>query len=442
MKQAKFEMGRPNSEPQKAFFTSRTKYTAYGGARGGGKSWAVQRKAALMALRYGGIRILILRRTFPELRENHILPMLALLNGVAEYKQAERRFYFPNGSAIVFGYCASETDVNQYQGQEYDAVFLDEATQFTQYQFATLTACIRGANDFPKRMYLTCNPGGVGHAWVKRLFVSRKYEPGEDPKDYKFIRASVYDNATLMEKDPDYVRKLENLPTDLRRAWLDGDWDVFAGQYFDEWRPGLHTCEPIHLPGHWRRYFAMDYGLDMLAGYFIAVDDGGRAYVYREVCASGLTIPQAAERILAAWSGETIEQWIAPPDMWNRRQDTGRSVAEGFAERGILLTRAENRRVQGWMALKEYLMLRADGLPGLRVFTSCPYLAESMPNLLHDSRDPNDVAAEPHEYTHGPDAIRYFVAARPQAAQTPVLPDEDLPAEYEDQMDDFFAFGC
>jgi phage terminase large subunit len=166
----------PQPNPKQVeFFLARARFVAYGGARGGGKSWAVRQKAKLLCLYYGGIRVLILRRTFPELRENHILPMRSELNGWAAWRETDKAFSFPNGSRIVFGYCAGEQDVDQYQGQEYDVIFLDEATHFTEYQFSALTACLRGANAFPKRMYLTCNPGGVGHMWVKRLFVDRAW---------------------------------------------------------------------------------------------------------------------------------------------------------------------------------------------------------------------------------------------------------------------------
>ena len=179
-------LGRPQPK-QALFFNAQQRFVCYGGARGGGKSWCVQRKAILMAARYGGIRILLLRRTLPELRENHIRPMRRLLRGAAEYRATDKTFEFPNGSVIVFGYCDSEDDVEQYQGQEYDVIFMDEETHFTEYQYQTLTACLRGANDFPKRMYLTCNPGGVGHAWVKRLFIDRAFRGGEKPEDYVFI---------------------------------------------------------------------------------------------------------------------------------------------------------------------------------------------------------------------------------------------------------------
>lgn len=409
----------PNDK-QKQFFLARTRFVAYGGARGGGKSWAVRKKAALMAVNYPGIKILLLRRTFPEVRENHILPLMADLQGVARYKETEKVFVFPNGSRLRFGYCDGEADVLQYQGQEFDVIFIDEATQFTKYQYDTLTACLRGANRFPKRMYLTCNPGGVGHEWVKRLFITKRYDNGENPADYTFIAATVYDNKALTEQDTGYVKMLENLPEDLRRAWLCGDWNVFAGQYFVEWDEKLHVIEPFVIPSHWRRYFAMDYGLDMLAGYWIAVDTAGRAYVYREVFESGLIISDAAKRILKL-TDEPVHAWYAPPDLWNRRQDGGKSATEIFAEHGIRLAKAQNDRVQGWYNLKEWLKPTADeaGEPSanLRVFRNCEHLIESIPALQFDRRNPNDCATEPHEYTHGPDALRYFCAGRPAPAR-------------------------
>lgn len=428
----------PN-ERQKLFFLARSRFVAYGGARGGGKSWAVRKKALLLGVRYPGIRMLLLRRTFPELKENHILPLHIELEGLATYKEVDKAFTFANGSRLKFGYCDSEKDVLQYQGQEYDVIFMDEATQFTYYQFNTLTACLRGANSFPKRMYLTCNPGGVGHDWVKRLFVDREYRGSEDPNDYTFIPARVYDNKVLVQNDPGYVAMLENLPEDLRRAWLEGDWGVFAGQYFTEWREDIHTCPPFTIPTHWRRYFVMDYGLDMLAGYCIALDEGGRAWVYRELYRPDLIISQAAEAILQMTTTENIEAWFAPPDMWNRRQDTGKSVAEIFAEQGILLTRAQNDRVTGWLELKEWLK-PIDGQAGLTVFTCCPNLIRCMPLLQFDEHKPNDVAREPHELTHAPDAIRYFVAGRPAPAQLPTVPDEDE-ISLDSQVADFLQFG-
>ena len=405
------DFGTPNPK-QEEFLLSKTRFTAYGGARGGGKSFVVRLKAKLMALRYAGIRILIMRKTFPELRENHILPLMGELMGIATYKDSDKSFTFLNGSRLRFGYCDNDADVHQYQGQEYDVIFMDEATHFTEFQFSTLTACIRGVNGFPKRMYLTCNPGGVGHAWVKRLFIDRDYKPSENPDDYTFIQAKVTDNKVLMEQDPEYVKMLDNLPDDLRRAWRDGDWDLFAGQYFTEFKRDIHVVEPFPIPKEWRIYRTLDYGLDMLACYWVAMDERGRAFVYKEAYRSDMIISKAAE-LINSMTTEQVKATFAPPDLWNRRQDTGKSVAQIFAEHGIMLTKASNARVAGWLDVKEWLSPYGEGEANLKFFSNCTNIIRCLPQLQHDDHDPSDVSTEPHEITHGPDAIRYFCAGRP-----------------------------
>lgn len=393
--------------------TAKSRYVAYGGARGGGKSWAVRCKAVLMALNHRGIKILILRRTLPELRENHILPLQKMLAGIAVYKDLDKSFYFPTGARVRFGYCDAESDVHQYQGQEYDVIFMDEATHFSEYQFQCLTACLRGANELPKRFYITCNPGGVGHAWVKRLFIDRDFDAGENPRDYSFIPATVYDNEVLMKSDPAYVETLKALPEDRRRAWLEGDWNVFAGQFFCEFRRGVHVCRPFEIPRHWARMAALDYGLDMLAVLWAAIDERGRGVVYREIHQSELIIPQAAG-LIAAHLAETCGVVHAPHDLWGRSADTGKSPAERFFEEGVNLLRVRAAgRVDGWLGIKEWLAVDCDGRPGLQIFDSCVNLAKNLPMLTHDEKNPNDCSIYPHEITHAPDALRYLLAGRP-----------------------------
>ena len=421
---------------QVEFFTARERFIAYGGARGGGKSWAIRQKARLLALYYPGIRILILRRSFPELRENHILPMQSDLHGLATWREGDKTFVFPNSSRIRFGYCANESDVEQYQGSEFDVIFMDEATHFTQYQFSALGACLRGVNDFPKRMYLTCNPGGVGHMWVKRLFVDRNFKPGEDPNDYRFIPAKASDNKVLLQHDPGYLKMLDNLPDTLRQAWRDGRWDVFAGQYFPEFRADFHVVGSRALPIHWPRYRVFDYGLDMLACLWCAVDPTGRIWVYRELCQSGLIVSEAAAAIREhTLPGELIRYTVAPPDMWGTQKDTGRTMGELFIQNGVPLVTASNRRVQGWMAVKEFLKLRADGSPGLMVFDCCRRLIRDMGAVQHDEKNPSDVAKEPHEYTHTVDALRYFCSWR--AARSA---EEEVREDWEDGLVDYDRF--
>ena len=221
---------------QCAFFEAREMRIAYGGARGGGKSYAMRKKLCMLALHYPGIQILLLRRTLPELRENHINPLRRELKGLAVFREMTKEFLFTNSSRIKLGYFASDSDALQYQGQAYEVIGMEEATQFTEEQYLALTECNRLSgnmkDDFVPRMYFTCNPGGVGHAWVKRLFIDRNYRTGEIPENYRFIPAKVYDNEYILKKNPDYVRALEALPPIRRRAMLYGDWDVFEGQFF------------------------------------------------------------------------------------------------------------------------------------------------------------------------------------------------------------------
>ena len=424
---------RPNQKQQR-FFLAEARYIGYGGARGGGKSWAVRVKALLLALRYPGIRLLLVRRSYGELEDNHIRPLRQLIGELAVYREGEKCFTFENGARLRFGYCDAENDVLRYQGQEYDCIFLDEATQLTEFQFQTFKGCLRGVNDFPKRIYVTCNPGGVGHGWVKRLFIDRRYEAGERAEDYCFIPADVYDNDCLMESDPDYVRRLESLPYELRQAWLHGSWDVFAGQFFPEWERNVHVCEPFDIPEGWRWYVTMDYGMDMLAAYLIAVDEEGRAWVTGEVYEgrdlgeghTGLIISEAAEALKTLAGERKIYEWLAPPDMWNGRQETGRSVAEIFAEQGIWLTKSSNDRLAGWMALRERLKVErdVDGRRGAKlcIFSTCPNLIRTLPLLRYDERRPSDCARTPHELTHAPDALRGFCVHWVQRGEVPTAP--------------------
>ena len=420
------DMGCPNSEPQWEFFLSRAKYTCYGGARGGGKSWAIVRKAALGLYSYPGIRILMLRREYDQMENPIIAPMLAILPSQGyRYSKTDHLLTMPNGSQIKFGNMPDYDAAvgGKYQGQSYDWLFIDEATQFTESEFRGLTACVRGANNIPKRVYLTCNPGGVGHFWVKRLFVDRQFREGEDPEDYRFIPATVDDNVDLVRSNPDYVKQLELLPEDIRRAHRYGDWDALSGVFFSEFTPGLHTCRPFPIPAHWRRYRAFDYGLDMFFCIWVAVDEQGKCYLYREFCKSNLLVSQAAEAQLRLTApGENIGYSIAPPDMWSRNRESGKTQANIFMENGVPLVRADNDRVQGWAALKELLKLQPDGTPGLVVFDTCRELIRCLRSLQHDRKDPNDAASQPHEITHGPDALRYF-------AQTRVLPAQPVSRE-------------
>ena len=430
---------------QKQFCQARSRYVGYGGARGGGKSHVLRIKALGGALTYPDIRILIVRREYPELEQGIIIPMRKMIPAeLATYNGGMHMFTFYNGAIIKFGHYGSGDDV-EYQGQEYDWIFIDEATQFTEEQFRTLGACLRGATKIPRRMYLTCNPGGIGHAWVKRLFIDREYQDGEKEKDYTFIHAPVDDNPQLLEASPEYKQMLDLLPEDVRRAWRYGDWDALAGTFCPEFRKETHVIEPFaRIPGEWKKYRAFDYGLDMFACLWIAVDFEGRSYVYREVQQSGLIVSEAAALALSMTPPEErIEFTIAPPDMWNRQKDSGKNMAELFAQNGVGLLRASNNRVQGWAAEKEMLKpLRGEkDRPGLLVTSNCRALIRNIMLIQHDEKNPSDCATEPHNITHINDALRYFCITRTLGAQLPEAAEDPMPGEANEDYDEEMTGG-
>ena len=410
---------------QKEFCRATNKYICYGGSRGGGKSHVSRIKMCLLALNYSGIQILLLRRTLKELRENHVLQLQKMLKDIAVYKETTKEFIFPNGSRIVLGYCDNERDVLQYQGQAYEVITLEEATHFTEFQFQTLTESNRMSGNmkekFNPRMYFTCNPGGVGHQWVKRLFIDRHYRGQENPDDYLFIQSLVFENKYLMENDQQYVKTLENLPEDRRKAMLYGNWDIFDGQYFSEFDRDIHVCELFEIPRSWDRYISFDYGLDKFAVLFFAVDTKGRAYVYNQIHKEDLIVSEACQMLKSYMRGQEYKAIFAPPDLWNRNRDTGKSTAEVFYENGLHLQQAGNNRVQGWLAVKEWLKVRKKRHEqtgeeikesDLVILKSCNTLIEYLPQIQFDSKNPNDCSIEPHEITHICDALRYFCVSR------------------------------
>lgn len=419
------------------FFKAYARYIGYGGARGGGKSWSARTKAFLLSLKYDGIQILIVRRTLNELRENHILPLQKLLTGVGKYDGQNKECLFPNGARIKLGYCAAESDVLQYQGQAYDVIFLEEATQFTEFQKDALTECNRSSGmmkvKFTPRMYFTMNPGGVGHAWAKRLFIDREYRNKEKAENYIFIPSTVYDNKYLMENNPEYVENLENLPEMRKRAMLYGDWDAFEGQYFPEFNRDIHVIKPFEMPQNWNRFISLDYGMDTTAAYWWAVDKEGNCFVYRELHEPQLILSAAAKKIVSLTGNEKIDYVVASPDLWNRRQESGESGAEIMRKSGLQhMKPANDSRIPGWRTMREYLKQTTDryGNPSsrLKLFSTCIYAIKHIPLLQYDEKKLEDAAGEPHDITHACESIRYGIMSRPPLTR-------DKPKESTDYED-------
>lgn len=419
------------------FFRSKAAHTAYGGARGGGKSWAMRRKMVLLAIRHERLRLLLLRRTLSELRENHLLPLQSELAGYAEYKKEERTFHFPNGSRLTLGYCDCDSDMLQYQGAEYDVIGFEEATHFKEEWMVFISTSLRTTKQhFRPRIYYTCNPGGIGHGYIKRLFVDRNFREGEDPEDYCFIPARVFDNRVLMEADPQYVRRLEALPEHKRRAHLLGDWNVYEGQVFEELtdapvhyedRRFTHVIEPFVPPSHWQRYRSFDFGYakPFSVGWWVR-DGDGRLYRILELYGC---VPREAN-IGVRWNPSRIFEeiarverehpWlsghrvigVADPAIWDASR--GEAIAETAERCGVYFERGDNRRLAGWMQLHNRLSFDEEGIPMLYIFRTCREFLRTVPTLQYSRTAPEDVDTEQED--HIADETRYLCMLVPMCA--------------------------
>ena len=401
------------TKKQKKFIDARENEVLFGGAAGGGKSYGQIVDALLFALKYPGSKQLILRRTFSELDKSLIRTSLSLYpKEIYTFNSSSHTGRFKNGSCIDFGYCANENDVYQYQSAEYDCIRFDELTHFTEMQYVYLISRVRGANPFPKQIKSSTNPGGVGHSWVKARFVDPSPSGvgfiGEGEMSRVFLPSLLKDNDFLNKRDPNYRLRLEALPDREKKALLYGDWNIFEGQYFTEFSTTKHVCDPFEIPPSWRKYRTIDYGLDRLAVLWIAVAHDGRAYIYREYCESGLPISAAAKAITERTpQGEDIYATLAPPDLFSRTQESGKTKATLFQEFGVNFTKTSNDRECGWLAVKELLCDTGNGVR-LKIFKNCTEIIKCLPALSIDKIRPTDCANEPHEITHAPDALRGF----------------------------------
>ena len=449
---------KPNPKQLK-FLQATQKYVAFGGARGGGKSWAVQRKSLLLANRWPGIKILIVRRTLVELRNNHIEPMKALLKGIAKFNQQERKFIFLNGSTVTFEFYDSDRDEMKYQGVEYDVIFIDEATQFQEAWLKIIASCCRGVNDFPKRIYYTCNPGGPAHQYIKRLFVDRDFRGDENPEDYTFIQSLVMDNKALMDASPEYITFLKNLPPKLKKGWLYGDWEIAEGMFFEDWRNNpdgyatqqwTHVIDPIKIRPHWKIYRSMDWGFakPFSVGYWTENEDSVLYRIdeiYGVEYSNGEPIPNQGVK----WDPDRVFREIrkhedehpylkgkniigvADPAMWDA--ESGISFAEMAGKHGIYFQPADNSRIPGWMQMHYRMAFDEAGYCRFYVFRNCRNFIRTITTLEYDKHRSEDLDTSGED--HAADEARYLCMLR---KVPPLVPeDKALPQWGSDPLDQF-----
>lgn len=416
----------PNDK-QYEFFKAREKFLLYGGAKGGGKSWAIRWKQILRRWRYPGSKGLLLRRVFPELLRNHINKIQEEIPfAYYSYNEWKHVFTFPNGSTLELGHCQNDSDVLIYQGSEYDDIGIDQAEQFSEYQFDMLRSILRTTRkDLTTQMYLGANPGGIGHAWVKRLFIDQRLP------EYGFIPAKVYDNPVLIQSDPGYLEELNKLPENLKRAYLEGDWDIFAGQVFSEFRRTTHVIKPFLPKKEFPHFIWIDWGYSgresdegAFAAYASALvkvnfqgESFNRVITYKEWYGRQKNPHEWAAIIYNDTNGRLFREGVGDSSMLNPKTDGSTSIAKLMEQKWVELNGGQfwlkikpgtKNRLERVATAHNWLQMAPDGLPYWLISESCQHLIRTLPQLVYDDHNIEDVNTEQEDHPY--DAVTYGLA--------------------------------
>ena len=410
-----------NEGPQEDFLAAGETDVLYGGAAGGGKSYAM----LVDPLRYAhrsAHRGLILRRSMPELRElidksRELYPKA--FQG-CKYREVEKLWTFPSGAKIEFGFLERDADVYRYQGQAYSWIGFDEITHLpTEFAWNYLASRLRTTDpDIVPYMRCTANPGGVGATWVKKRYIdpippNESFE-GADGLTRKFIPARLQDNPFLAS-DGRYERMLKALPPTQRQQLLEGNWDVSEGAAFTEFTPVLHVVTPFEIPINWERVKGIDYGYaSESACVWGAIDpEDGTLIIYRELYRKGLLGTELAEMLTNMEIEDPFSvAGVLDTACWSRTGTTGPTVGETLLRAGHKLRRADKNRVQGKIQIHEYLKVTQSGRPRLQIFNTCPNLIRELQSIPLDKSNPEDVNT--HAPDHAYDALRYLIMSRPR----------------------------
>lgn len=443
---------------------SKATHIGFGGSRGGSKSHTARQVMLTRRLKYPLTDGLVIRRTFKEVYANVIKPMFRQWPVTRTWYRQTSEGYptmtLPNGSKIVFGYAEHKEDIYDFQGDEFADVDVEEATHFSEEELRFLDTCRRwtGSDIVPKTLW-TMNPGNVGHDYVKRVMVDRQFQENEDPEDYKFVQAYGWDNVEwcrralrqdgLTQKDyytwtdkqrfqyfvtrSDYGKTLWALPEQERDAHLFGDWESFVGQFFREFSKRLHVCKPFRIPDYWERFASFDWGFKSPACMlWHAVSPDGQVFTYREMYVTGKDTPWLARRAVELTGNEKLRYKVCDPSCNDASR--GPSIMEVMATNGWGMTEAENNRRSGWARCRQYLSFDQDPetaeitrAPMWQVFETCANLVRTLPALVHDEHDPEDVDTKGED--HAPDAWRYGLMTRPPLT---IVPLEVMADEYRE----------